>query len=48
MPVRKRVPFWNQNAVHFQFATAFDLQEVTDAKSDRLELSNAAATRQSA
>jgi hypothetical protein len=48
MPVRKRVPFWNQNAVRFQFATAFDLQEVTDAKSDRLELSNAAATRQSA
>lgn len=48
MPVRKRLPFWNQNAVQFQFAPTFEFKEIADVKSDRLELSNAAAARQSA
>ena len=39
VPVRARVPFWNQAAVQFQFAPAFDFKEVAGAKSYRFTLS---------
>ena len=44
-PVRKRVPFWNQNAVQFQFAPSFDFQEIKNAKSYRFELITASGDK---
>ncbi len=37
-PVRAGAPFWNQEAVQFQFAPAFDFKEVEGAKSYRFTL----------
>jgi hypothetical protein len=38
MPVRTGKPFWNQNAVQFQFAPAFDFKEVSGAEVYRFTL----------
>jgi hypothetical protein len=38
MPVRTGKPFWNQNAVQFQFAPAFDFKEVNGAEVYRFTL----------
>lgn len=38
MPVRTGKPFWNQNAVQFQFAPAFDFKEVDGAEVYRFTL----------
>ena len=37
-PVREGVPFWNQNAVQFQFAPSFDFKPVPDAKTYRFSI----------
>jgi maltose/maltodextrin transport system substrate-binding protein len=37
-PVREGVPFWNQNAVQFQFAPSFDFKPVTEAKTYRFSI----------
>ena len=45
VPVRAGAPFWNEEAVQFQFAPAFDLKEIAGAKSYRFTLTTSSGEK---